>query len=77
MRPRVAALAEIIVLGVSAAFQGSERSLGLQRGESRRERRPGFRYPITFLHHSLPDFENGLREREVIVATFPRRYLAT
>jgi hypothetical protein len=38
MLPRVAALAEIIVSGVSAAFQGFERSLGRQRGESVRER---------------------------------------
>ena len=38
MRPRVVFLAEIVVSGVSAAFQGFERSLGRQRGESVRER---------------------------------------
>jgi hypothetical protein len=36
--PSVAALAEIIVGGAGAAFQGFEGSLGRQRGESSRER---------------------------------------
>ena len=38
MCPRATALAEIFVSRANVAFQGSERSLGRQRGETSRER---------------------------------------